>query len=303
MVGLVYCLFLAYAVAEDGDGLLPPVTRGETGAVTAIRKALAAGDTKAAFEAARGLAVRQPGSFDAHLWGGYFAVRQGRFLDAVRELRRAEAVDARATVLVLVAVAYHGAHQDKLFVQKMRDAIAKDASLFAPRYYLGRYYDSDAAQFSLAAEHFRKAIERNPRHVRSHYYLGHSYEMEQMAGEAEVCYRRALALDGEASLPNQGLARLRLAAGKPGEALPFARAAARSGESDAAARKLLAQVYSELGRQAEAMAEWKAAAALDPADAAPLYRLYRYYLSNGQAAEARAALDKYRQVAARYGGN
>jgi tetratricopeptide (TPR) repeat protein len=126
--------------------------------------------------------------------------------------------------------------------------------------------------------------------------------------QAEAQYRRALELAerqraNDRGLPYQGLARLRLSANRPADAVDLAKRAVELGPRDAAGHKLLARVYWDLGRQAVAVAEWKISAELDPTDSTALYRLYRGYLSLGEAEKARAALGRYRQIAGLYGTN
>jgi tetratricopeptide (TPR) repeat protein len=245
--------------------------------------------------------MRNPASFDSLFWKGFVAMRRGMYLDAIRAFRQAERIDARPAVLKTLAVSYYWAHQKKLFLLKMNEALKKDPGDFAPHYYLGRYYDSDVAEFARAAEYLRQAIERRPDHLESHYYLGHSYEAQQMPEQAEALYRKVLALKKADNLANQGLARLRLAAGKAEEALTFALTAKEAASNDPGPRKLLARVYADLGRDAAAAGEWKAAAELDPTDAVPLYRLYRAYAAMGRSTEADAVLAEYKKVAARWG--
>jgi tetratricopeptide (TPR) repeat protein len=301
---LLFSAAVAVLAAQDRiDGLLPPASPAESAVVAGIRHALAANDLAKAQREAEAFAAREPRRFDALFWTGYVALRQGRHLDAIRALRRAEGIAAQTAVLKVLAVSYYSVHQEKLFLLKMQLALEKDPTDFAPYYYLGRYYDSDASEFSRAAEYLRKAVERRPEQFRSHYYLGHCYEMEQKPEQAEGEYRKALELAPSESLPNQGLARLRLAANEPAEALGFAQRAAQTGPLDSAAHKLLARVYADLGRAVDAGREWKLAATLDPTDAVPLYRLYRYYAAVGKTEEARVALAEYKKIAARYGTN
>jgi len=296
------------AAAQDSrEGLLPPPALDRSLRMAGIRQALAAGDFTRAAQAIAELAQREPADFEGPFWTGYLAFRERNYYDAIRALRRAEALDPNAFVLKTLAVSYYAAHQYKLFVLKMGEARSKQPGDWAPYYYLARYYDSEVTDFAKAAEYFQQALERNPAHYRSHYFLGHCYEAQQKSEQAEREYRRALELAEQQgvddSLPYQGLARLRLAASRPAEALPFAGRAVELGPRDAAAHKVLARVCSELGRNTEAAAEWRTAASLDPTDAAAWFRLYRSYLALGEKAKAREALVQYRKIAALYGTN
>jgi tetratricopeptide (TPR) repeat protein len=292
------------APMDTSDGLLPPATRDKSTGVARIRRALAAHDLVLASKEAEELARREPASFEPLFWSGYLDLLQDRPYDAVRALRRAERLDPNPFVLKLLAVSYGSAHQEGLFLLKMRAALEKDPSDFAPYYYLGRYYDSEMVDFARAAGYLQQALARRPDHSRAHYYLGHSHEMEQRLDQAEAEYRKAVeGAEHAGSLPYQGLARLRLAGNRPVEALAFAQRAVKIAPRDAAGHKVLARVYSDLGRVAEALAEWRASILLDPTDASVRYRLYRGYLALGQAENAKAALAEYKKIAGLYGTN
>jgi tetratricopeptide (TPR) repeat protein len=300
---LIFSTALVAASQENRDGLLPPAAQDRSAGVARIRQALAAGDLALARKQAEELCHREPRNFEGPFWAGYLALGRGEYYDAIRELRRAEALDPNSFVLKLLAVSYYGAHQHRLFLLKIRAAQAKQPEDFAPYYYLGRYYDSELTDFSRAAEYFQQALARQPDHFRSHYYLGHCYEAEQKIEQAEAEYRRALELSSDDTLPYQGLARLELSANRPAEALGFAKRAVELAPGDAGGRKLLARALADLGRNAEAAAEWKTGAELDPTDASTLYRLYRGYLSLGDTEKAGAALARYKEIAKLYGTN
>ena len=306
---LIVAVWAACAAAqmETRDGLLPPASQDRSAGVARIRRALAGNHLALARKEAEELALRAPGSFEPLFWSGYLDLVQGQSYQAIRTLRRAEALDPNPLALKLLAVSYYSAHQEKLFLLKMRAAQQRQPADFSPYYFLGRYYDSDVEDFAQAAGYLQQALARQPDHVRSHYYLGHCYEMEQRIEQAEAEYRRAVELaerqGAKESLPYQGLARLRLSGNRPAEALALAERAVEFAPRDAPSHKLLARAYSDLGRVAEAVAEWKASSSLDPTDASTLYRLYRGYLSLGQAEKARVALAEYQKTAGRYGTN
>jgi tetratricopeptide (TPR) repeat protein len=306
-VSLLFCAVALAAPQENVEGLLPPASLERTAGDADIRRAFAANDLALAQKKIEELAARKPANFEPHYWAGYLALREAKNYEAIRELRQAETLDPNPAVLKLLAVCYYAAHQHRLFLLKIRAAQQKDPADFASYYYLGRYYDSELSDPVRAAEYFRLALARQPDHVRSHYYLGHCYESEKKPDQAEAEYRQAAELakrqrtgDG---LPCQGLARLRLSANQPAEALPFAKRAVELESRDSAGHRLLARIYSDLGLQPEAAVEWKIASELDPTDASALYRLYRCYESLGEPEKGRAALAQYRRVAALYGTN
>lgn len=294
----------ALPAQESRDGLVPKDVSGDA---LRVLQALTSGNLPAAENEVRQFLARKPESAEPFFWRGYISLRQGKYYDAIRALRQAESVDPNSFVLKALAVSYHGAHQNRLFLIKMSSAQQKQPSDFAPYYYLGSYYSSDENDFSQAAGYLRQAIARQPDHIPSHAALGFCYEQQQQPEQAEAEYRLALRLaDAQNSndgIGYQGLARLRLAANHPEEALPFAQRAVALAPRNSAARKLLARAYSELGRNAEAVTEWKISSGLDPADATTLYRLSRGYQSLGLTREAQAALAQYRKIARLYGTN
>jgi Flp pilus assembly protein TadD len=238
---------------------------------------------------------------------GYLEYSRGNYYDAVMALREAEAIDADSSVLKLLAMSYHGAHQQRLFLLKMNEALRKDPGDFAPLYYLGQSFESDVHDFHKAAEYFTKAIERNPRDFRSHAHLGYCFEMEGSPEQAEAEYKRAIQLaeSGQSAydMPYAGLARLRLAQNRVADALVFAKRAVEIAPREASDHELLAKAWAESGRTAEATNEWKLSSDLDPADATSPYRLYRAYLASGETAKADAALKQYKKIASLYGTN
>ena len=304
---LVFCAASLAAPQENVESLIPPAPLNRSAADANIRQAFAANDLALAQKQIEELAARKPRSFESYFWAGYLALRQGKRYEAIRKLRQAEALDSNPAVLKLLAVSYYAARQHRLFLLEIRAAQQKQPADFAPYYYLGRYYDSELADSVRAAEYFRQALALQPGHIRSHYYLGHCYEVDQKTEQAEAEYRQAAQLaerqGANEGLPYQGLARLRLSANRPAEALAFAKRAAELESTDSAGHKLLARAYSDLGSNLEAAAEWKIASDLDPTDASALYRLHRCYDLLGEAEKSRAALAQYRKIAALYGTN
>src|SRR5579863_2015842 len=193
------------AQQEDRDGLLPSATQDWSAGIAPIRQAIAARDLALARKDAEELRLHEPGNSEALFWAGYVALAEGQYYDAIRNLRRAESLDPNAFVLKLLAASYYAAHQPRLFLLKMRAAQQKQPEDFAPYYYLGRYFDSDLADFSRAADNFHHALARQPDHFRSHYYLGHCYEADGKAEQAEPEYRRAVQLAERQGAVDAGL--------------------------------------------------------------------------------------------------
>jgi len=252
------------------------------------------------------LMAQEPTNFEGYFWRGFLELQRRNNYDAVRFLRRAEALDANSYVLKLLASSYYFLDQFRLFTLTMKEAMRKQPADFAPYYYLGRYYASkDAADFARAAGYFQEALKRAPNHYASYYYLGYCHQAERKLKDAELEYHRSIELAEAAgeifALPRQGLARLRLLENRPTDALEFATQGVELAPNDAASHEVLAKVYAALGRAVQAAPEWERAAALDPTNPVPYYHLYRTYSNLGNKEKADRALTKYKILVAMYG--
>jgi len=295
--------------------------------VVRIRAALASADLAGVQTEGQALCAAEPGNWEGYFWLGFVDIQHDNGYDAVRHLRRAQALDGNVYVLKLLGVAYYTAGQFHLFEQEMNAASRRQPDDFAPYYYLGRYYVSHlVGHWDKAAEYLEQAVERNPHHLLSQYYLGYCYEAERNQAAAERQYQKAMELavtagadtgsgprtsdfgflepagtaEANAALPYEGLARLRLLENKPTEALPLAKRAVALATKDAEAHTVLAKAYAAAGQDAAAIPEWQQAAALDPTDAAPYYHLYRIYLAAGDKEKADAAHAQFLKLSARY---
>ena len=270
-----------------------------------IRKAIAAADPLEVQRTTEELIREEPDNFEGYFWRGFLELQRQDGYEAVRFLRRAEALDANPYVLKLLAFSYYTVRQFRLFLLKMNEAMAKQPDDYAPYYYIGRhYFADDVGDYTKAADDFRKAIERNPGHFQSHFYLGWCDEVLRKVKDAEQEYRRSMELVETAGAkfagPWQGMARIRLLEEKPAEALPYATRAVEDAPNDVASHKVLAKSYSAMGKQAEAIAEWERVAVLDPADPAPYYRLYRIYLAMGNEPKANLAHAQFKKLSSMY---
>jgi tetratricopeptide (TPR) repeat protein len=298
---------LTHATLDDDlKDLLPPVSADHSPTVAQIRKAFKARDLSSMGKKTEELIAQEPTNFEGYFWQGFLELQRRNNYDAVRFLRRAEALRANSYVLKLLAFSYYFLDQFRLFALTMKEAMLKQPADFAPYYYLGRYYVSnDATDFAGAAGYFQEALERAPNHYASYYYLGHCHEAERKLKDAELEYHRSMELAEAAgeifALPRQGLARLRLLENRPTDALEFATQAVKLTPNDAASHEVLARVYAALGRAVQAASEWERVAALDPTNPAPYYRLYRTYSNLGNKEKADGALAKYKILVAMYG--
>ena len=302
---LVLPAYIFAASALDNQGLLPPASADRSPRVSQIRNAITAADLLAAQKKTDEMIREEPKNFEGYYWRGLVELKLDNGYEAVRSLRRAEALDANPYVLKLLAFSYYTVRQFRLFLLKMNEALAKQPDDCAPYYMMGRYYfDDEVGDFTKAEDNFRKALERNPGHFQSHYYLGWCEEVQRRVQDGEQEYRRSMELAETAGVkfagPWQGMARIRLLEDKPAEALPYALRAVEYAPNDAASHKVLAKAYSALGKEAEAIAEWERVATLDPADSTPYYRLYHIYLAMGNKDKANAAYAQFQKLSAMY---
>ena len=288
-------------------GLLPLPAADRSLRVSEIRAAFQASDLGSARKTADELMQQESENFEGHFWRGFLELRLGNAHQAIRYLRRAEAFTSNPSVLKVLAVSYYMAHQYRLFLLKMNEALQIQPDHFAPFYYLGRYCNSQLTDFERAAGYFTKAIERNRGHFRSHYYLGHCYESMRDLDRAEREYQSAIQIAEQAgssfALGYQGMARVRLLQVQTDKALPLALRAAELAPNDAESHRVVAKVYTALERPLDAVEHWERAAALDPTDAKVHYHLYRSYASLGKTDKARAALSLFKSLSAMYGND
>lgn len=289
----------------DPIGLLPSPQADNHPAVAEIRRALAHGDLKQARDHAERLLRENPTGQEGLLWAAWIELRQGNSVPAIRLLRRAERACAAPGVAKLLAVAYYFERQHKLFEMTLRKVIEVTPDDFAPYYLLGRFYEVELGDLAKAEEYFRAALERNPTHYLSHYYLGSCLESRGQLDEAERHYRQALRTAEDVGvatpLPYLGLAGVRHLQGRLFEGLSLARRAVELGQQDPRAHKVLASLLASLGRHREAAVALERAVALDPADSAAHYRLFQAYKAAGEAEKAHLALERFKQVHAAYG--
>lgn len=294
------------ALDDDLKRLLPPVSADHSPRVAQIRQAFRSRDLSFMRQKADELIEQEPASFEGYFWRGFVELQQRNHYDAVRFLRRAEALDANPSVLKLLAVSYYFLDQFQLFTLTMKEAMRKQPPDSGPHYYLGRYYSStDAPDFARAADHFREALKREPNDSAAYYYLGFCHEAERKLEDAEGEYLRSIELAEAAgekfALPRQGMARLRLLEGKLTDALELGTQAAELAPNDAESHIVLAKVYAAQGRAVEATREWERAAVLGRTDPMPYYHLYRTYSTLGDKEKADQALRKYEMLVRIYG--
>lgn len=148
-------------------------------------------------------------------------------------------------------------------LQALKEAVALNAR--EPRYQdtLGLLY-LQLRRPDLAAEHFRKALESDPKYADAHFHLGAALAEQQQWEEAVGAYRRAIAL--------------------PTLTVP-----------DFAHQNLGLALY-HLKRYAEAEQSLRFAISLDPGLQAAYYNLGLVFLAEDRKEDARAAFRQARQL-------
>jgi len=233
---------------------------------------------------ARGQDIELKASYPKSPADVYSTIRRLREREKRRPLTQPERV--------ALGLAYYGAGQHLLFRAAMEKAIAEDPGDPAPHFYLGRHYGSDVQDFARSALHFRAALERKPSPDHQA-YLGHALEMQGDREAALSLYRDAAAADSCHPVAAAGLARL--------GAARLDRLLACPSPHPVLLREL-AKMLAAANRHAEAARCLEEVLAAEPSNAAAAYQLHRAWRAAGDAAKAGAALERYREISAVYGG-
>jgi tetratricopeptide (TPR) repeat protein len=250
---------------------------------------------------------KEPRNYEGYFWLGFTEFAEGELYRAVRHLRHGEALrpPANATQKVL-AVSYLLLGQNHLFEFKMKEAIARDPSDFAPFYLMGRYVQFNKHDPVGAVSYFRQALERRSNHYPSIHYIGISYELMGRPQEAKTQFEHAVALaehEGvKFSLPYRALARL-TASDAPYLSLNFATRSVALEPKLAPNYLELAKAYTRVGRLNDAVDALETAAKLDPAEQSALYLLFTTYNRLGNRAQGARAFAEFKRITACYGND
>ena len=271
-----------------------------------IRSRLSLLELSEAEKLAASLMSQEAQNYEGYFWTGVVEFQRRSWYSSVRHLRQAEKLrPVGNAVQKVLGLAYLALGQNLLFQLKMKEAIGLGPADFWPRYYLGRYLQSQKGRHEEAAKHYRLVVEREPDHYEALYYLGRASEAAGDVAEAKTLYQRALTASEGArrtfSLPYQGLSRLDRLNNLPESALKFASRAVFLEPKLPDNRLELAKVYVALGRLPEAVDEFKASLALDATQSSPYYRLFSLYRRLGDGKAAEQALAEFRNVTACYG--
>jgi len=238
-------------------------------------------------------------------WLGVARVSRHDPVGAIQAMRSAELLGLNTIDLHLdLGLEYYTINQFFLFQQQMEKAIEMDRNSFKPHYYMGRYRESVLDDFSGALKFFDKAVQLNPKDVKSWAHRGYCLKELGRQTDAQNAFETAIKLEegrGERfSLPYQGMAQSLLET-DPNQALEFARKAIELEPNLESNHLAMAKVYERLGKLSEAEAELQTAIQLDPSDASARFVSFRVYTRLGKHQAAQAELEAFKKVNQLYG--
>jgi tetratricopeptide (TPR) repeat protein len=240
-----------------------------------------------------------------HFCLGYALLRQHDNLAAIRSLRKAERLGLKEPSLPrTLGLAYYSINQFLLFRQQMQKGIEAAPDDPWPHYYLGLYEATVTENFTVALNHFDRALALGPVDARMLYYRGLCHEMLDQGGLAQKDYEEAIqqmvTLKAPFSLPYQAMARL-LTSDNPTEAFHYAQLAVEREPGLADNHVILAKIYEGMGRLREAIRELNSASQADPTLATPHYQLYRLLNKQGEESAASHELAEFQKLKSLYG--
>ena len=221
-------------------------------AIGALREAFRATPTPAVREQLREAVAVQAG-IDARLVEALHEIEERRFPRAIEALEKLLAVKpdhALAHAKLGTALAASGKRQRA--TEHLRAAVRYDPDDPSGHMMLGwlSYLDGNAAQ---AVEDYRRADEIEPFNSKTHYHWGLALMKLERWDEAAEQFERVVGIDPNHAGAFQGLSHAMRRQGRPGEALPFARRAARLTRSrNADVLLTLAEVQADAGHFADA---------------------------------------------------
>jgi tetratricopeptide (TPR) repeat protein len=241
-----------------------------------------------------------PDSDVGYHWIGVSYLRQGRSFAAIRALEDSLRRRDDAGAHLLLAEAYYELGQKQFFWEEI-DAAKKLAPQESGIYYLAGLFCFQTEQaYEQAAEWFRKALGRNPKHLLARCYLALCLQATQQYDEAKASLLAAV--DGTSQTSPQAvtalqiLVSLELEMNQPSDALDHARMAARIAPNSEKVQLELGKAAWAMRDQATALAALKAAIELDPESPEPHYLLSRVYTAQGQHQLAEQEISIFKQL-------
>jgi tetratricopeptide (TPR) repeat protein len=248
-----------------------------------------------------------PDSDIGYHWVGVSYLRQGRSFAAIRafedSLRKREDAGAH----LLLAEAYYELGQKQFFWEEI-DAAKKMAPQESGIYYLAGLFCFQTEQANeKAAEWFRMALDRNPKHLLARCHLALCLQAMQQYKEAESTLLGAVGsvsgVNAQALPALQLLVSLELEMNQPSDALNHARLAAQIAPNSVNVQLALGKAAMATHDQSTALAAFKAAGALDPESPEAHYLLSRVYTAQGQAQMAQQEITTFKRLRQLYHGS
>ena len=248
-----------------------------------------------------------PDSDVGYHWVGVSYLRQGRSFAAVRTLEDSLRKHEDAGAHLLLAEAYYELGQKQFFWEEI-DAAKRMTPQESGIYYLAGLFCFQTEQANeKAAEWFRKALARNPKHLLARCYLALCLEAMQQYKEAESTLLEAVGsasqMSADAITPLQILVSLELEMNQPLDALNYAKRAAQITPNSEKVQLALGKAAWATHDQTTALAAFKAAGDLDPESPEPHYLLSRVYAARGRDELAQQEITVFKRLRQLYHGS
>lgn len=146
--------------------------------------------------------------------------------------------------------------------------------------------------FDDARSGLETGMQQNPRDARFPYLLGQVYEQEAEFDLARQYYRQALQIEPEFTRPTVALARLAERENKPGEAIELLERAQDANQTDPATANDIGEMYLRLGDTNRAVTAFRRSLELDQSQPFARINLTEYYLDTGQQERAIEYIDQ-----------
>jgi len=248
-----------------------------------------------------------PDSAIGYHWIGVSYLRRGRSFAAIRALEDSLRRQQDAGAHLLLAEAFYELGQKQFFWEEI-DAAKSMTPQESGIYYLAGLFCFQTEQANeKAAEWFRKALDRNPKHLLARCYLALCLEAMQQYKEAESTLLEAVGsasqMSADTITPLQILVSLELEMNQPLDALNYAKRAAQITPHSEKVQLALGKAAWATHDQTTALAAFKAAGDLDPESPEPHYLLSRVYAARGQDQLAQQEITIFKRLRQLYHGS
>jgi tetratricopeptide (TPR) repeat protein len=227
---------------------------------------------------------------------GETALKEGRYEDAIEELKRAVDQGDRDSGAAqhALGLAYLKLDRREEAIASFKEAIRLRPNFADPHYDLGRaYYES--GEFSTAAVSFEEAIRLKPDFFDALIAVGKAYQHSGLHPKSVEAFRKATLLRPDDIDVKNALGAAFIVAGQPDEAALVFREVVRLSPRSAFAYASLGQAYRLMGKFQDALNSLQEALRISPSDSVAHNYLGQTYQSLDRPQEALAA---YKQAIA-----